>query len=100
MVDGAKMINKKDEKDFFPNIEIISKNKNRKEFGTYPKHELITDEEKKELLKIYRAKEIHLPKMLASDPIARYFGARKGQIFKITRGSESSGDYIYYRIVV
>jgi len=65
-----------------------------------PKHELITDEEKKELLKIYRAKEIHLPKMLASDPIARYFGARKGQIFKITRGSESSGDYIYYRIVV
>ena len=42
MVDGAKMINKKDEKDFFPNIEIISKNKNRKEFGTYSKHELIT----------------------------------------------------------
>lgn len=42
MVDGAKMINKKDEKDFFPNIEIISKNKNRKEFGTYPKYELIT----------------------------------------------------------
>lgn len=42
MVDGAKMINKKDEKDFFPNVEIISKNKNRKEFGTYPKCELIT----------------------------------------------------------
>lgn len=42
MVEGAKMINKKDEKDFFPNIAIISKNKNRKEFGTYPKHELIT----------------------------------------------------------
>lgn len=41
-VEGAKMINKKDEKDFFPNIEIISKNKNRKEFGMYPKHELIT----------------------------------------------------------
>lgn len=42
LVEGAKMINKKDEKDFFPNIAIISKNKNRKEFGTYPKHELIT----------------------------------------------------------
>lgn len=42
MVEGAKMINKKDDKDFFPNIAIISKNKNRKEFGTYPKHELIT----------------------------------------------------------
>lgn len=42
MVEGAKMINKKDDKDFFPNVAIISKNKNRKEFGTYPKHELIT----------------------------------------------------------
>lgn len=41
MVEGAKMINKKDEKDFFPNIEIISKNKNRKEISTYPKYELI-----------------------------------------------------------
>jgi integrase len=42
MVEGAKMINKKDDKDFFPNLAIISKNKNRKEFGTYPKYELIT----------------------------------------------------------
>ena len=42
MVEGAKMINKKDDKNFFPNVAIISKNKNRKEFGTYPKHELIT----------------------------------------------------------
>jgi integrase len=42
MVEGAKMINKKDEKDFFPNIEIISKNKMRKEFGIYPKYELIS----------------------------------------------------------
>lgn len=42
MIEGAKMINKKDEKDFFPNITIISKNKNRKEFGNYPKYELIT----------------------------------------------------------
>lgn len=65
-----------------------------------PKHELITENEKKELLKLYRAKETQLPKMLSSDPMARYFGARKGQVFKITRGSESSGNYIYYRIVV
>lgn len=42
MVEGAKMINKKDELDFFPNIEIISKNKSRKVFGIYPKYELIT----------------------------------------------------------
>lgn len=64
-----------------------------------PKHELISEDEKKELLKIYKVKESQLPKILSSDPIARYFGGRKGQIFKITRPSESSGDYIYYRIV-
>lgn len=42
MVEGAKMINKKDDKDFFPNVEIVSKNKMRKEIGIYPKYELIT----------------------------------------------------------
>jgi DNA-directed RNA polymerase I, II, and III subunit RPABC1 len=65
-----------------------------------PKHEILSEEEKKELLKIYKGRESHLPKILSSDPIARYFGAKKGQIFKITRGSETSGDYIYYRVVV
>lgn len=42
MIEGAKMVNKKDVKDFFPKAELISKNKNRKETGIYPKHELIT----------------------------------------------------------
>jgi DNA-directed RNA polymerase I, II, and III subunit RPABC1 len=70
------------------------------EHDIVPKHELLEEEEKKELLKIYKAKEGQLPKMLSSDPVARYFGAKKGQVFKITRVSESSGNYIYYRIVV
>jgi DNA-directed RNA polymerase I, II, and III subunit RPABC1 len=65
-----------------------------------PKHELISSEEKKELLKIYGIKDIHLPKMLSSDAIAKYFGALKGEVFKITRVSETGGEYIYYRIVV
>lgn len=41
IVEGAKMINKKDETNFFPNAGIIA-NKMRKEFGKYPKYELIT----------------------------------------------------------
>ena len=41
-VEGAKMINKKDETDFFKSSKIEMKNKMRKEFGTYEKHELIS----------------------------------------------------------
>jgi len=65
-----------------------------------PKHELLSETEKKEFLKIYKLKEPHVPKILSVDPISRYFGAKRGQIFKITRLSESAGEYIYYRIVV
>lgn len=42
MIDGAKMVNKKEEKGFFPDSSILSKNKSRKVFDKYPKHELIT----------------------------------------------------------
>lgn len=64
-----------------------------------PKHDLLEDLEKKELFKIYKLKDSLLPIIKISDPIARYFGAKRGQVFKITRPSESSGEYIYYRIV-
>ncbi|WP_396177455.1 tyrosine-type recombinase/integrase [Flavobacterium sp.] len=42
MIEGAKMINKKDEEDFFTSSKVQIKNKTRKEFGTYPKYELIS----------------------------------------------------------
>lgn len=42
MIEGAKMVNKKDEKDFFGDSKVKIKSKMRKVFGTFPKHELIT----------------------------------------------------------
>ena len=65
-----------------------------------PKHEILSDEQKEELLKMYKCKEVQLQKMLSSDPVARFFGARRGQVFKITRTSETSGSYENYRVVV
>lgn len=64
-----------------------------------PKHELVSNEVKKEIMNIYNLKEYQFHTILGSDPIAKYFGAKKGQLFKVTRPSETAGTYINYRIV-
>jgi DNA-directed RNA polymerase subunit H (RpoH/RPB5) len=63
-----------------------------------PKHEIITGEEKEEILSKFN--ETELARIFLTDMMARYYGAKFGDIFKITRPSFTAGKNIFYRRVV
>lgn len=89
-------------KELYKNVEIfLFKNLtfNITRHQDIPKHIPLTEEEAKEVLTKYKITKAQMPKMLATDPMARYYGVKSGGIFKIIRPSTSAGEYITYRYV-
>lgn len=68
-----------------------------------PKHILICDEStKSKLISDLKINDIYecMPKILIDDPQSKYYGAQRGDIFKIVRKSEATGTSLYYRLVI
>ncbi|MCW1300948.1 MAG: DNA-directed RNA polymerase subunit H [Candidatus Nanoarchaeia archaeon] len=65
-----------------------------------PRHRIISEEEKRELLTKYNAKLADLPRILITDPVVRKLGAKPGDVIEITRSSPTAGETKYYRVVI
>ena len=65
-----------------------------------PKHEILSPEEKKEVLGSFNATEEQFPFLFSIDPVAREIGAKPGDMVRITRVSDTAGETTYYRFVV
>ena len=75
--------------DFNPLLHVLS-----------PKYEILSEDQKNELLQRFRVRPYSLPRILATDPAMKALEAKIGDIVKITHGSEISGQAVTYRLVV
>ncbi|CAH8280057.1 unnamed protein product [Arabidopsis lyrata] len=81
----------------FEEAELVT---NITEHKLINKYYVLDDQAKKELLKTYTVQDTQLPRILVSDPLARYYGLKRGQIVKIRRSDVTSLDYYTYRFAV
>jgi DNA-directed RNA polymerase subunit H len=66
-----------------------------------PKHELIVNaDEINAILSDYQLRAVtQLPLILKTDPMAKYFNARPGNVMRVTRISPTCGENVIYRCV-
>lgn len=64
-----------------------------------PKHELIPDEQRSEILTQLGTSIDKLPKIHRTDPMIEEMGAKRGDLIRIVRNSQTAGSSIYFRVV-
>ena len=65
-----------------------------------PTHEKLTDDEVEQLLKDYNVEYAKLPKISITDPSIDNLEVKLGDVIKISRKSPTSGNTVYYRMVI
>ena len=65
-----------------------------------PKHEILDEKEKKEVLAQYKIQPYQMPQIKSTDPAVKAIGAKPGDMLKIIRKSATAGAHIAYRYVV
>jgi DNA-directed RNA polymerase subunit H len=65
-----------------------------------PKHILITEKEKEELLQKYGISLRQLPRISVEDPAVKDLSGKIGDVVKIIRKSPTAGESLYYRVIV
>ena len=63
-----------------------------------PKMRIVSEVEKKQVKEKYNVESMNnMPIILKSDPVAKFYGVKSGDLCEIIRTSETSGRYISYR---
>jgi len=65
-----------------------------------PKHEVLSEDESKAFFEAYLCKKRNMPKLYSTDPVARYYNMKVGDVCRIIRPSETSGFVAFYRLVI
>lgn len=64
-----------------------------------PRHEIVKEENEKEILDKFGVTKEQLPRINEYDPALRSLGVKRGDVIKIFR-EEETGKNTYYRVVV
>lgn len=86
----------------YPNTEIFAEHELLIDLVSHelvPEHIPLSEEEGQTVMELYNVTKRQMPKMLSTDPVARYYNMKAGQVVRIIPPSYTAGKTVYYRMV-